>query len=112
MAVTPGQLTADVGTFPRRRPDPHFGRVLRGSPSGTRLARSQALSTYFLFLGLRHKVGIQRMIGQVVECLIDEMNRPGGSKDAQLRIPPAESGIRRLFTGWSGEPVTCRKFAP
>lgn len=30
--------------------------MLRKSPSGTRLARAQALTTYFLFLELRHKV--------------------------------------------------------
>lgn len=28
--------------------DVYFGKVLRNSPSGTRLARSQALSTYFV----------------------------------------------------------------
>lgn len=48
--------------------DAYFGKVLRGSPSGTRLARSQALSTYFLFLELRHKVEMHRMTGRVVEC--------------------------------------------
>ncbi|MDP9612561.1 hypothetical protein ACFV4E_09375 [Streptomyces hygroscopicus] len=36
--------------------DAYFGKVLRHSPSGTRLGRSQALSTYFMFLELRHKV--------------------------------------------------------
>ncbi|MCO1593740.1 hypothetical protein M8C17_01000 [Micromonospora sp. RHAY321] len=35
--------------------DAYFGRVLRGAPSGTRLARSQALRTYFAFLELRSK---------------------------------------------------------
>ncbi|MFE3526375.1 hypothetical protein ACFXOD_33135 [Streptomyces sp. NPDC059161] len=90
----------------------YFGRVLRGSPSGTRLARSQALSTYFLFLELRHNVEIHRMTGRVVECPIDEMNRPRGSKDAQLRIPPTAPEVGRLFTGWGGELATCRKFAP
>ncbi|MCX4571695.1 hypothetical protein OHB41_00370 [Streptomyces sp. NBC_01571] len=38
--------------------DAHFGKMLRGSPSGTRLARSQALTTHFMFLELRHKVEI------------------------------------------------------
>jgi hypothetical protein len=92
--------------------DGYFGKVLRGSPSGTRLARAQALTTYFLFLELRHKVEIHRMTGRVVECPIDEMNRPRGSKDAALRIPPTEPEIKTLFTGWGGELATCRKFAP
>ncbi|MGW1507190.1 tyrosine-type recombinase/integrase [Streptomyces mirabilis] len=92
--------------------DTYFGKMLRGSPSGTRLARAQALTTYFLFLELRHKVEIHRMTGHVAECPIDEMNRPRGSKDAALRIPPTEPEIKTLFTGWGGELATCRKFAP
>ncbi|WP_344284757.1 helix-turn-helix transcriptional regulator [Streptomyces hebeiensis] len=92
--------------------DAYFGKVLRHSPSGTRLGRSQALSTYFMFLELRHKVEIHRMTGRVVECPIDEMNRPRGAKDAQLRIPPSEPEVGALFTGWGGEPATCGKFAP
>lgn len=56
--------------------DAYFGKVLRNSPSGTRLARSQALTTYFTFLELRHKVELHRMTGRVVECPIEEMNRP------------------------------------
>ncbi len=34
--------------------DAYFGQVLRGAARGTRLARAQALKTYFLFLELRH----------------------------------------------------------
>ncbi|MET8129319.1 hypothetical protein ABZV67_43530 [Streptomyces sp. NPDC005065] len=90
--------------------DAYFGKVLRGSPSGTRLARSQALTTYFIFLELRHKVELHQMTGRIIECPIDEMNRPRGSKDAQLRIPPLEPEVGQLFTGWAGELATCRKF--
>ncbi|WP_234342706.1 hypothetical protein [Streptomyces sp. NRRL B-3648] len=52
------------------------------------------------------------MTGRVVECPIDEMNRPRGAKDAQLRIPPTGPEVGTLFTGWGGELATCRKFAP
>ncbi|MEU1458401.1 hypothetical protein [Streptomyces avermitilis] len=83
--------------------DAYFGTVLRGSPSGTRLARSQVLSTYFMFLELRHKVELHRMTGRVIECPIDEMNKPRGAKDAQLRIPPSEPEVGALFTGWGSE---------
>ncbi|WP_234352334.1 MULTISPECIES: hypothetical protein [unclassified Streptomyces] len=92
--------------------DVYFGKVLRHWPSGTRLGRSQALSTYFMLLELRHKVEIHRMTGRVVECPTDEMNRPRGAKDAQLRIPPSEPEIGTLFTDRGGELATCRKFAP
>jgi integrase/recombinase XerD len=54
------------------------------------------------------------MTGRVVECPIDEMNRQRGRKDAKLRIlrTEVEVEVATLFTGWSGELVTCRKFAP
>lgn len=92
--------------------DTYFGQVLRATPSGTRLARAAALSVYFEYLELRHKVGLHAMTGRVAECPIDEMNRPRDSKDAKLRIPPLEAEIRTLFTGWAQELATCRKFAP
>ncbi|MFF4753328.1 hypothetical protein ACWD5R_32830 [Streptomyces sp. NPDC002514] len=43
-----------------------------------------------MFLEQRHKVEIHRMTSRVAECPIDEMSRPRGAKDAQLRIPPTE----------------------
>jgi integrase/recombinase XerD len=61
---------------------------------------------------LRHKVEIHQLTGRVVECPIDEMNRPRGSKDAALRILPSEVEVARLFAGWREELANCRKFAP
>jgi integrase/recombinase XerD len=92
--------------------DTYFGQELRGVPSGTRLARAGALSVYFEFLELRHKVELHAMTGRVVECPLDAMNRPRGNKNAQLRIPPLDTEIRTLFAGWGQELRTCRKFAP
>jgi hypothetical protein len=92
--------------------DAYFGQVLRGAAKGTRLSRAQAIKTYFLFLELRHKIEIHQMTGHVVECPIDEMNRPRGQKDAALRIPPSAEQITRLFASWREELATCRKFAP
>lgn len=65
--------------------DTYFGRVMRGAPSGTRLARSQALRTYFSFLELRHQAELHALTGLVVTCPIDEINQPRGRKDAKLR---------------------------
>jgi integrase/recombinase XerD len=92
--------------------DAYFGRVLRSAPSGTRLARSQALRTYFEFLELRHKVELHQLTGRVVACPIDELNRPRGSKDARLRIPPRAEELAGFFAGWAAELASCRKFAP
>ncbi|MEV4888999.1 hypothetical protein AB0K48_06390 [Nonomuraea sp. NPDC055795] len=85
---------------------------MRTTAKGTRLSRAQALKTFFVFLELRHKAEIHQMTGRVVECLIDEMNRPRGRQEARLRIPPSAEQIDRLFAGWRGDLVTRRKFAP
>jgi len=92
--------------------DSYFGTVLRAVPIPTRVARAQALKTYFEFLELRHKIEIHNLTGRVVECPIDEINRPRGRRKAKLRIPPAAEQISRLFVGWRGELATCRKFGP
>lgn len=95
-----------------RDADVYFGKVLRGAARGTRLSRAQAIKTYFLFLDLRHKIEIHQMTGCVVECPIDEMNRPRGRQEARLRIPPTADQVGRLFAGWREELTICRKFAP
>jgi integrase/recombinase XerD len=92
--------------------DAYFGRAMRTTKTSTRLARALALTTYFDFLEVRHKVEIHAMTGRIVECPIDEMNRPRGNKDAKLRIPPQRHEIDQLFSGWSAELASCRKFAP
>jgi site-specific recombinase XerD len=92
--------------------DAYFGTVLRDAAKGTRLARSQALRTYFLFLEIRHKVEIHQLTGRIAECPVDEMNRPRGAGRAALRIPPSAVQVNSLFAGWRAELATCRKFAP
>jgi integrase len=92
--------------------DAYFGRVMRDAAKGTRLARAQSLKTYFLFLELRHKVELHQMTGRVVECPIDEMNRPRGGAEGKLRVPPSKAEIGQLFAGWREERGTIRKFAP
>ncbi len=77
-----------------------------------RAARAAALTVFLQFLELRHKVELHNLTGRMVECPLDELNRPRASVDPQLRIPPTEAEIEQLFAGWRTEPVTCRKFAP
>lgn len=64
--------------------DVYFGRVMRRAPSGTRLARSQALRTYFRFLELCYQTELHAMTGRVVSCPVDEMNRPLISTESAL----------------------------
>lgn len=92
--------------------DVYFGKVLRDAKPSTRTGRAAALTVFFAFLELRHKVELHNLTGRVVECPLDEMNRPRASVDPQLRIPPTEAEIAQLFAGWREELVSCRKFAP
>ena len=92
--------------------DAYFGKVLRDAKPSTRTGRAAALTVYFQFLELRHKAEIYNLTGRVAECPLDEMNRPRASVDPQLRVPPTEAEIERLFAGWREELATCRKFAP
>ena len=92
--------------------DTYFGKVLRQAKPSTRTGRAAALTVYFQFLELRHKIELHNLTGRVIECPLDEMNRPRASAGPQLRIPLAEAEIEQLFAGWRGELATCRKFAP
>jgi integrase/recombinase XerD len=82
--------------------DAYFGREMRGASSGTRLARSQALRTYFAFLELRHQVELHAMTWRVVQCPIDEANRPRGNKDAKFADPADGGGDREAVHGLGG----------
>ena len=91
--------------------DAYFGRVLRDARPSTRTGRAAALTVYFQFLELRHKIEIYNLTSRAAECPLDEMNRPRASVDPQLRVPPTGEEIERLFSGWREELATCRKFA-
>lgn len=92
--------------------DAYFGKELRSASKSLRLARSHRIDTYFAFLELRFRAELHAMTGRVVQCPLDEMNRPRGRADAGLRIPPTEEEIGCLFSGWRGELASCRKYAP
>lgn len=92
--------------------DAYFGKVLRNAKPSTRTGRAAALTVFFRFLELRHKVELHNLTGRVIDCPLDELNRPRASVDPQLRIPPTDGEIEQLFAGWREELVTCRKFGP
>jgi integrase len=92
--------------------DAYFGRVLRDARPSTRTGRAAALAVFSQFLELRHKAEIYNLTDRVAECPLDEMNRPRASVEPQLRVPPSEAEVERLFAGWREELATCRKFGP
>ncbi|MFJ7589448.1 tyrosine-type recombinase/integrase [Streptomyces sp. NPDC097617] len=92
--------------------DAYFGRVVRSSSQGTRLAHAQSLSTFFAFLELRHRAELHALTGDVIASPLDEMNRPRGRGEIGLRIPPTDPEVALLFAGWREDLAGCRKFAP
>jgi integrase/recombinase XerC len=91
--------------------DAYFGRATRHLAPTTRRGKADALSVFFQYLELRHAVEIHNLTGHVVQCPLDEMNRQRGANQVQIRVPPSEQEIARLFRSWAGELATCRKFA-
>ncbi len=92
--------------------DVYFGKVLRSAAPATRAARAGALEVFFQYLELRHKIEIYHLTGRVIECPLDEVNRPRASVDPKVRIPPTEQELGLLFDGWREDLLTCRKFTP
>jgi hypothetical protein len=92
--------------------DAYFGRVARNLAGGTRRSRAQALTTYFAFLELRYKVELHQLTGRVVECPLDELNRPRGSGRMSLRIPPSEQEIQALFSACAKSCLTAASTPP
>ena len=71
--------------------DRYFGRHLRDAAPATKLHKATSAAVYYEFLEVRHKPAIHAATGFVVECPLDEINRPRGGGQLRLRI-------RRLAT--------------
>ena len=76
--------------------DAYFGKVLRDARPSTRTGRAAALTVYFQFLELRHKVELHNATGRVIECPLDEMNRPRASAARNYAVArlAADVGLR------------------
>jgi hypothetical protein len=66
--------------------DAYFGRVLRDARPSTRTGRAAAVTVFFQFLELRHKIDLHNLTGRVIECPLDEINRPRAASSPR---PPA-----------------------
>ena len=76
--------------------DTCFGKVLREAKPSTRTGRAAALTVYFQFLELRHKIELHNVTGRVIECPLDEMNRPRGRRRGPGREGAVPRGLPRL----------------
>lgn len=75
--------------------DVYFGSALHDAAPSTRTGRAAALSALFEYLELRHTVELHRLTGRVVECPLDEIDRPQSSVTPRLRVPPPRSRSSR-----------------
>lgn len=91
--------------------DRYFGKHLRNGTTSLRLARAQALNTFFEFLELRFRPELHALCGRVVANPLDEVNRPRGHNEIGIRIPPSEAEVDKLFAEWRAELSSCRKYA-
>ncbi|MFE5740143.1 hypothetical protein [Streptomyces celluloflavus] len=124
--LTDGTIQGDVGRLEKvrdwfgrplweREPtdaNAYFGTTIRDSSPSLRAGRAGAISVFFDFLELRYRAALHQLTGRLVECPLDEMNRPRASVTPQLRIPPSNEEIEQLFAGWRNDLASCRKFAP
>ncbi|MEW1674866.1 tyrosine-type recombinase/integrase [Streptomyces noursei] len=124
--LTDGTIRGDVGHLEKVRDwfgrplwemgapdaDAYFGKVIRDATPSLRAGRAGAVSVFFDFLDLRHRAELHRLTGRLVECPLDEMNRPRATVTPQLRVPPSGDEVEQLFAGWREDLASCRKFAP
>jgi site-specific recombinase XerD len=78
----------------------------RGQSRSTLNAKAFGISKFFRFLELRHRAEILALTGELVVCPVDEMNRPRGGGTLNIRIPPTDQEIARLFEGWKQDLAT------
>jgi site-specific recombinase XerD len=90
--------------------DRFFGQALRTAAPNTKAVKASALATFFRYLELRHRVEVFHRTGHLVECPLDELNRPAPSTEPTLRVPPSAEEMQVLFAGWRAELVSCRKY--
>ena len=71
----------------------------KGQAHNTLRVKAQGIAAFWQYLELRHKAEIHALTGEVVACPVDEMNRPSGNWRLNVRVPPTDAEIRRLFDG-------------
>lgn len=75
-----------------------LGQRCRGQAKATIAGKAFAISVFFQYLELRHQVEIHALTGEIVQCPIDEMNRPRDDWSLNVRIPPTAPSSRSSST--------------
>lgn len=92
--------------------DRYLGKWCKGQSHSTLRGKAHAIAVFWQFLELRHQAEIHALTGEVVHCPVDELNRPSGGWRLNVRVPPSDAELTRLFDGWRDDLVSARKFMP
>lgn len=92
--------------------DRFLGGWCSGQAHSTLSSKAFGISVFFEFLELRHKAEIYTLTGEAVQCPVDDMNRPRSGWALNIRIPPTDAEVARLFDGWRDYLGDCRKYLP
>jgi len=87
--------------------DTYFGKVLRDANPSTRTGRASALTVYFHFLELRHKVELHNLTDSVVECPLDEIlaHHTGGGQTLAQQLARAVPDHMAHFVSGNWRPA-------
>lgn len=78
----------------------------------TRAGKAGTLALFFEFVIGRYQGQIHRMTGLLVAQPIDEFNRQSGRSLGNVRVPPSDVEVDRLFTAWRQSIPSVRKYLP
>src|SRR5680860_44605 len=83
-----------------------------GRSVSTRASKAGTLALFYEFVISRYQGPIHRATGVLVEQPIDDFNRQSGASLGKIRVPPSDTEIDVLFTGWRMSIAGQRKYLP
>jgi site-specific recombinase XerD len=93
--------------------DRHLVDLRRGGlGKGSVYTKVGMLARFFDFLVARYQGDIHELTGFLVEQPVDEYNRPASPAYGEVRVPPSDDDVEKLFTQWGAALVHSRKYLP
>ena len=83
-----------------------------GRSTRTRAGKAGMVAQFYDFVISRYQGDIHALVGCVVDQPIDEYNRPSGTTPGDVRVPPSDAEVGRLFDQWRGTIPEARKYLP
>lgn len=83
-----------------------------GHSVSTRAGKAGTLALFYEFVISRYQGQIHRATGVLVEQPIDDFNRQSGASLGKVRVPPSDTEVDVLFTGWRLSIAGQRKYLP